>query len=134
MFLEINLASLALFAMSAVGLTNILIYGKILNIPREWFKSLVPEKVGEALECYQCTGFWAGAFAGACLLTLNPFGVLMAGLAGSFLSEFVEVVKEYLEANSMINLDHRDDGGMPDEPDTHKHNSYEPFHDERKLS
>jgi hypothetical protein len=39
---------------------------------------------------------------GYILLTHDLFGVIMAGLAGSFLSEFAEVVKEWLEANSMV--------------------------------
>jgi hypothetical protein len=98
-----NLSNLILFAFSTVGLTNILIYGKIFEGLREKLRDLVPPKVYEVLECYQCTGFWSGLFTGF-IVSHNPFAILMCGFASSFLAESVQVVRDYLEANSMVNI------------------------------
>ena len=49
--------SLLYFILSAYGLTQILVYGKIFNKIRPtdgWF--------GELLSCPMCTGFWVGVF------------------------------------------------------------------------
>ena len=45
------------FSLITYGLTQILVYGKILNPIRP--KS---GKLGQLLECSMCTGFWVGLF------------------------------------------------------------------------
>ncbi len=45
------------FSLISYGLTQILVYGKILNPIRP--KS---GKLGQLLECPMCTGFWVGLF------------------------------------------------------------------------
>jgi hypothetical protein len=110
MFLEMIMVNLILFLLAAVGLTNILIYGSILDNAREWVLARVPDKVGEVLSCYQCTGFWSGLLTGYVLLTHDFFGTLMCGFAGSFTSHFAAVLVEYLEANSMVSVPHSEEG------------------------
>ena len=52
------------FILSAYGLTQILVYGSILN-------SIRPKegKLGELFHCPMCTGFWSGIF----LFGINVF-------------------------------------------------------------
>ena len=45
------------FILSAYGLTQILVYGKIFNSIRPKSK-----KLGELFECPMCMGFWVGVF------------------------------------------------------------------------
>jgi hypothetical protein len=68
--------TLALFVialLAAVGLSHIIVDGSIFA---KWRGSLVEKYketkpwVVELISCYQCTGFWAGAFMG---LFLQPF-------------------------------------------------------------
>lgn len=99
MFLEITMVNLFLFAMATIGLTNILVYGNVLENFREWFADYTSSTL---LTCYQCAGFWSGTIMGFFVLSHNPFGIFVAGLAGSFLSETNEVIKEYFLANSMV--------------------------------
>ncbi len=94
--------NLILFLLATVGMTNILIYGSILNDIRDWAFDNLPKKVSEVLMCYQCTGFWTGMLCGHSLLSHDFRGVLMCGFAGSFASHFAAIVVEYFEANSIV--------------------------------
>jgi hypothetical protein len=108
-----NMVNLVLFILSTIGLTNILVYGKIFDVPRNFLRDHLPEKVFEVLECYQCTGFWAGLLTGFVMLSHSLPVVLMAGFAGSFLSHFAALLAEYIEANTAIPFPFAD--GPPDD-------------------
>ncbi len=105
MFLEVGLSQLALFVFGVIGLTNILIYGKILQGLRDFFSMLLPDSFYEILECYQCMGFWTGMIIGYIVMTSHFSGILVCGFAGSFLSHFAALLVEYLEAHNMIPYD-----------------------------
>jgi hypothetical protein len=49
--------NLAWFCLISYGLTQILVYGKILNPVRP-----TKGKLGELFKCPMCTGFWVGIF------------------------------------------------------------------------
>ena len=98
------MTNLIMFVLGTIGLTNILIYGSILDDVRQWVFEHIPTKVSNVLTCYQCTGFWSGLFIGYILLTHNILATLVCGFAGSFVSHFAAVLVEYLEANSMVAL------------------------------
>lgn len=115
------MTNLILFVLATIGLTNILIYGSILDGLRAKIFEILPEKVSKVLTCYQCTGFWSGLFCGFTLLTHNFFGVLMCGFAGSFVSHLAAIVVEYLEANSMVNLPPETSRFGIDSPDVDQH-------------
>ncbi len=93
-----------MFALATIGLTNIMIYGKILEGMRDLLEAFLPPAVYEVLECYQCMGFWTGMLTGYIVLTSNILGVLACGFAGSFLSHFAALIVEYIESNMMIAL------------------------------
>ena len=57
------------FILSAFGLTQILVYGSILNPIRP-----VKGKLGELFKCPMCMGFWVGLF----LWSINPYTQLFS--------------------------------------------------------
>jgi hypothetical protein len=84
--------SFIIFCLATIGLTNILVHGRILDLIFvfgrsirgwmqyfEWSKSL--------FECYECTGFWAGLVCGYTLMSQQWFMVLMCGFAGSVIAQ-----------------------------------------------
>lgn len=83
--------------LSAIGLTLILKWGYIFNIPRNWLKSK-SEFFKELLSCSQCLGFWSGFLISLaiCLLQFNfslgaIFSCFMMGFASSFLSQVADL-------------------------------------------
>lgn len=72
---------LILFILTCYGLTNILMYGKILNKVRpDW----------ELLKCSMCTGFWSGLLINCLFYYLNCaifdniyLGSILAGFLSS---------------------------------------------------
>jgi|GEM_PF-1451850 hypothetical protein len=92
------MASLLLFVFATIGLTNILVHGRILDVIklfnksiREWLNSV--KFISEILACYECTGWWSGLFNG-CLAILYMYFqqpwllILPYAFAGSLLSGF----------------------------------------------
>jgi hypothetical protein len=86
--------NLVLFAFATIGLTNILVHGKILDLIKFFGKSIrewltYPKFLSELLGCYECTGFWSGIIVGSCFVE-NPkwYLYLLYGFAGSVLSQF----------------------------------------------
>lgn len=91
-----------LFCLASVGLTQIVVEGEIMEVPREWLRSNLHPKVFKVFECPMCFGFWSGMICGAMLLELNILVILGAGFAGSFLSTFANIFLNYLEARSIV--------------------------------
>tara|TARA_A200000159_G_C7322067_1_gene339297 strand:- start:857 stop:1156 length:300 start_codon:yes stop_codon:yes gene_type:complete len=60
---------LAYFILSSFGLTQILVYGSILNPIRP-----TKGKFGELFKCPMCMGFWVGLF----LWSINPYTQLFS--------------------------------------------------------
>jgi hypothetical protein len=86
--------SLLYFSLSCAGLTQILVYGKILDKIR-------PTKgwMGDLLSCTMCTGFWSGIFLWSLndytkLFTFDnsPVTALLLGFLGSLISYIFDVV------------------------------------------
>lgn len=108
--------NLLLFAMAAIGLTNIIVDSSIMEKPREWFEkrkeNWLAGKVNSIMSCYQCAGFWAGVICG-CMLLLTPefawVAILLYGFAGSFAAVIAIHVYNYLEALAVVNLPEEDD-------------------------
>lgn len=88
-----------LFFAAVIGMTHIVVDSEIMEPLDAWAKRHLPAKVHHGLfECYQCSGFWCGAFLGFILVSFNPFVVFACGCAGSFLADFSESVFKYLES------------------------------------
>ena len=58
--------SLILWAFISYGLTSIIVWGSIFEIPRNWIKSHF-KFLGELISCTLCTAVWVGFFLSICL-------------------------------------------------------------------
>ena len=104
-----------LFVLGTIGMSHIIVDGKIFQGVRALLERTLPDFVCEVFRCYQCCGFWCGLFVGYFTLTggLQPWYWLIAqtfvcGCAGSFLSAWGAVYLNVLEAKMVI--DYKDDG------------------------
>ena len=99
-----------LLLLAGIGLTLIVKYGFILQVPREWVKNkacFISPKFGlyieKLLSCAQCLGFWCGFFA----FLLNSISeqsydwiILYStffGFATSFLSNSIDMLLTLLD-------------------------------------
>ena len=103
-----ELSNVLLFVLASIGLSHIVVDGKILLKFREIMHKILPECMYEVFTCYQCSGVWCGLFCGYFLIA-RDFGVdeswwitatitFMCGCAGSFLSSFGAIYINLLEA------------------------------------
>jgi MFS family permease len=70
------ISSIILWAFMGYGMTTILVYGSIFDIPREWIKKN-SKFFGTLIGCVMCTSTWVGFFLSICLggLTTRILGV-----------------------------------------------------------
>lgn len=66
--LDIVLLTLLVCHLSSIGLTWILMYGTILDPPRNWLTRWKFFK--DLFRCAQCTGFWSGIFHLVCVMAI----------------------------------------------------------------
>lgn len=86
-----------LWMMATIGLTNILVHGKILDLikvynlsVREWLKFLTHP---DLWDCYECTGFWSGLVCALVFFWGTWWFILPAAFIGSMVSQlYVDVV------------------------------------------
>lgn len=97
---------IVLFCLGCIGMSHIIIEGKIFEPTRNWLKRWLPGVLYSLLECYQCTGFWAGILCSFLAFSDITWGqVFVGGCAGSFLSAVGALVLNYLEAKTIVNLE-----------------------------
>lgn len=93
----------ALFAAATIGLTNILVHGKILDDDhlgwRTWLKNRLG-KYADALECYECTGWWSGLLMGVLLVSFNPLYFVPCAFAGAGLMHLYTILTNYIESKT----------------------------------
>jgi hypothetical protein len=84
--------TLMFFALATIGLTNILVHGRIFDLikifgrsVREWMQ--YKEWSKQLFECYECTGFWAGLICGYLIISSSWWLILASGFAGSVISQ-----------------------------------------------
>lgn len=94
--------------LGSIGMTNIIVESDISRVVKDKIKPYISEFLMKGLNCYQCTGFWSGAFATTLLAVFNGWGadklhlIFLGGCATSFLATFFAFLQTYLEANSVI--------------------------------
>lgn len=100
-----NLVTFIWFCLATIGLTNILVHGKIMDeikvrgkSLREWLES--KHFTRELFSCYECTGFWAGMICGCFFLPFGPALLLLpvCGFTGSMLGKTYTDIMFYLES------------------------------------
>lgn len=97
---------IVLFCLGCIGMSHIIIEGKVFEAPRNWLKVWLPGTLYSLLECYQCTGFWVGILCSYLVFGDITWGqVFVGGCAGSFLSAIGALVMNYLEAKTIVSLD-----------------------------
>jgi len=84
--------TILLFMLATIGLTNILVHGRIFDLikvfkfsVREWMHKWNWSK--QIFECYECTGFWSGLICGYLIVSDSCGLILTCGFAGSVISQ-----------------------------------------------
>lgn len=100
--------NLILFALSVIGMTNIIVDSTIFAPIRNLAKIKYP-KIGELMTCHQCSGFWCGLVCGSILGSNNPFVIYAYGCAGSFLATTNLIVSDLLISKTEYVLNNKED-------------------------
>jgi hypothetical protein len=106
---------LILFALATIGLSNILVHGKILDVIkifgksiRQWMQSL--KFLEELLSCYECTGFWSGLIIGSMFFDKSRwYEIFLYGFSGSVLSQFYSELIYLLRSKTDFVVEDSDD-------------------------
>lgn len=101
-----SFSSLLLFALSVIGMTNIIVDPATIMQPvRDFIEKNCHPWINKLVSCYQCSGTWAGFLFGYILVGKDPLVVFSCGMAGSFLATASATYLNYLEAKSVIGTD-----------------------------
>lgn len=96
------MATFLLFVLATLGLTNILVHGKIMdNLGiRPWLKKNLSDDWYELFECYECSGWWAGLFMGLLLISINPLVFIPCAFAGALLGHFYSAIYYLIQSKT----------------------------------
>jgi hypothetical protein len=101
------MVSLVLFILATIGLTNILVHGKILDDNHLGWRSWMKRQLGsyqDLLDCYECTGFWAGMLLGFIVLLSEwlwaPLLFLIVPFAGSAIGHFYSDISYLIQSKT----------------------------------
>lgn len=96
-----------LFILATIGMTNIMINGKILEITgvRPFFRRFMPPSSYEVFECYTCMGWWCGLIMGVVLVSHDPLVFFPCAFAGSVCSQFYIALYDFIEGNTPLVFD-----------------------------
>lgn len=105
-----------LFCLATIGLTNILVHGRIMDViglrpfAAMWLKKINSDGV---LSCYECMGFWSGLLCGAIFFSSWSWWcipvILASGWAGSVLSQTYTELMYILNAGIKFDLEDKND-------------------------
>ena len=101
-----DITNLTLFALSTVGLTNIIVDPAAIAKPfRDFVEKRSHPWLAKLFSCYQCTGTWSGFLCGYLIVSRNPWTVFLCGMAGSYLATMSATYMNYLEAKSIVGVE-----------------------------
>ena len=104
----ISISSLLLFCFAVIGFTNIIVDPATIMQP---FRNFVETKchpwLNKLFSCYQCSGTWIGFICGYILISKEPLIVFLCGMAGSFLATLSATYLNYLEAQSIVDINEK---------------------------
>jgi hypothetical protein len=101
-----SFSSLLLFALSVIGMTNIIVDpATIMQPTRDFIERRFHPWINKLVSCYQCSGTWVGFLFGYILVGKDPLVVFSCGMAGSFLATASATYMNYLEAKSVVGTD-----------------------------
>lgn len=97
-----------MYIISTIGLCLIIVDGAIMEKPRQLFKSITNKMkipfFGDVVDCYLCSGTWAGFFMGFVWISHNLLEILACGFAGSFLCHSAAIILNWVEAATIIHM------------------------------
>jgi len=100
--------NLILFALSAVGMTHIIVDGSITEPFRNFVKWITKKlripSFGSVVDCYLCAGTWCGFLMGYIWISDEPLKIFACGCASGFLANLGAVVVNWIEASTIVNL------------------------------
>lgn len=99
-----NITTLLFLFVATAGMTGIVVDGTILMPVKSVFKKFMPAKFMELFDCYQCSGFWCGAFCGYLLLGFRPAVLIVAAMAGSYVAQIGTRLQNLIESKILIDL------------------------------
>jgi len=101
-----------LFIMATVGMTNVIIWGKIMDLLgiRPWLKRTLKSDWYELFECHECTGWWCGLIMGALLISWNPLVFIPCAFAGAFLGRFYLEISQFIESKTDFVIEVENEG------------------------
>jgi hypothetical protein len=105
-----SFVSFLLFCIATIGLTNIMVHGKILDVIglRPWLRENMKPEHFQVFECYECSGFWAGLFCGLFLCS-HWWMILLCGFAGGVLAQTYDSFRLWLESKIGFELPEKND-------------------------
>jgi hypothetical protein len=92
-----------LFVLSTIGLTNVLVHGAIFDDQHLKVKSWIKSRLGkysDLLDCYECTGWWAGLIMGLTLVSHHFTIFIPCAFAGAMLGNLYSLLTMYIESNT----------------------------------
>ena len=99
------MVELILFILASIGMTHVVVDGSIFSWLRNLAIKYLPRKISSIFSCYQCAGMWCGFLLGYFIIDKDIIKVFACGCASSFLSMLAATFLNYLEAQTIINLD-----------------------------
>lgn len=103
-----------IFLLACVGMTNVLVHGKILDVIKIFGKSLrgwltTPKFLAEMLGCYECAGFWVGIILGSIYSNSFSWDILFYGFASSLVSQFYSEIIYLIRSKTDFELNEGED-------------------------
>lgn len=93
------ISDLLFFAFATMGLSNVIVESDIAEPIRSWWEENTTDFFKEAIRCHQCVGWWSGLLCSFLLFKLSFWFIPIAlgcAFAGSFLSTFEKVIRNYI--------------------------------------
>jgi hypothetical protein len=101
----ITLPILLLFALSVIGFTHIIVDPATIARPfRNFVEKYCYSWLNKLFSCYQCCGTWIGFICGFILISNKIEVIFLCGMAGSFIATWAATYLNYLEAQSIMNM------------------------------
>ena len=94
------MGTILILCIACIGLTHIMVDGKIMLWLRELIYSLKIKFLTDMIGCYQCMGFWMGVVLGSIYLPLDVIWYLQIplwGFASSYLSMLGATILNFLD-------------------------------------
>lgn len=85
------------------GFTGLIYFGALMVVLILW------SDFGSVVDCYLCSGTWAGFLMAYIWLTHDPLQIFACGCAGGFISNLAAMILNWIEASTIVNLPDKDD-------------------------